>query len=161
MMVRPNAARSREFGRAPHLGIWVALLLAGCGVAPTERKLVGAWQVDLPPPQAIVFAFQKDHTYTMTIGGQPGTVHGTWRLDAGVLTTTMGAFAAYGMTNALPPVKVLGGPKQIIVTLTNTKMVWRDPLHGSTLKLKRVAAASSAAAKSAPEMRFDVQPFQG
>lgn len=42
-------------------GVFIVLLLVSCGVAPTETKLAGTWQVDLPSPRNIVYAFQEDH----------------------------------------------------------------------------------------------------
>jgi hypothetical protein len=113
---------------------------------PTESKLLGTWQADLPPPQKVIYAFQKDHTYTITITGQAGAVQGTWRLDGSMLTTTLGSFAAYGMTNALPAVKGLSSQENVIVKLTGSTMVWRDRLRGSGLQLKR-GASSAAVAK--------------
>jgi len=120
------------------IGTMVGLLLCGCGFVPTESKLLGTWQADLPPPQKMIYVFQKDHTYTMTITGQAGAVQGTWRLDGNMLTTTMGSFAAYGMTNALPAVKGLGSQKNIIAKLTGSTMVWRGPWRRSGLNFKRV-----------------------
>src|ERR1035438_1245991 len=126
------------------IGALLCLILAGCGFVPTESKLLGAWQVDLPPPQKMVFDFQRDHTYTMSITGQAGAMQGTWRLDGNILTTTMRGFAAYGMTNALPPVKGLASQKNTIVRLTGSTMDWRYGMLGSALRLRRVIAGSSA-----------------
>src|SRR5678809_1070520 len=78
----------------PLMALLGLLLLAGCGFVATESKLVGIWQVDLPVPQKIVYVFQKDHTYTMSITGKTGAMQGTWKLDGNLLTMTMGSFAA-------------------------------------------------------------------
>ncbi len=124
------------------LGILVCLLLGGCGFVPTESKLFGAWQVDLLARQKIIYTFKKNHTYTMTISSQAGTLQGTWKLDGNILTTSMGSFAAYGMTNTLPAVKGLGSQKYVIVKLTASSMVWRDASLRGGLELKRVASRS-------------------
>ncbi len=65
------------------LAMMLCVLLASCGYVPTESKLVGSWQVVMPAgaPQTVIFAFQKDHTYSMTLRGVPGVAQGTWRLD--------------------------------------------------------------------------------
>jgi hypothetical protein len=123
-------------------GILVFLLIAGCGVAPTENKLIGTWQVELPPRQKIVYTFLKDHTYTMTISGQAGSLNGTWTLESGILKTTMGSASAYGLTNAFP-LTGLSSQKNLIVKLTDSTMVWRDPLRNSGLNLKRVKPAAT------------------
>jgi hypothetical protein len=129
-------------------GMLVCLLLAGCGFVATENKLAGTWQVDLPPPQKIVYVFQKDHTYTMMITGQAGAMQGTWRLDGNILTMTLGSFAVYGMTNVLPSVQGLSAQKNTIVTLTDSAMDWRGAALAPGLKLKRVTSLPSVGQSS-------------
>jgi hypothetical protein len=125
------------------VGTLFCLVLAGCGFVPSESKLVGTWQVDLPPRQKLVYTFQTNHTYTMAISGQTGVVQGTWKLSGSMLTTTMVAFSGYGMTNTLSAVKGMNSQKNAITRLTDATMVWRNFL-GAGLKLRRVATGSSA-----------------
>jgi len=122
----------------PLMALLGLLLLAGCGFVATESKLVGIWQVDLPVPQKIVYVFQKDHTYTMSITGKTGAMQGTWKLDGNLLTMTMGSFAAYGVTNTLPAVPGLSAQKNNIARLTDSSMSWRTQTFGPGLKLKRL-----------------------
>jgi hypothetical protein len=125
-------------------GTLLCLMLVGCGFIPSESKLVGTWQVDLPPPQKMVFDFRKDHSYTMAITGQAGAMQGTWRLDGNLLTTTMGSFSVQGITTALSVPKGLTNQKYAIERLTGSSMVWRYGVLGSTLKLSRVISGPSA-----------------
>ena len=118
----------------------VSFLLCGCGFVPTESKLAGSWQVELPPPHKMVYAFQKDHTYTLTITPRPGAIQGKWKLEGNVLTLTMGAFIVNGMTNALPVAKGLSSQKNVIVRLTDSNMTWRTGLLGGRLKFKRIVS---------------------
>jgi hypothetical protein len=120
--------------------LFVSFILSGCGFVPTESKLAGTWQVEMAPPNRIVYAFQKDHTYTLTIGAQPGAIQGKWRLEGDVLTLTMGAFIANGMTNTLPVTKGLGTQKNVIVRLTDSSMTWRTGLLGGRLTFKRIGS---------------------
>ena len=130
-------------------GTLLCLLLGGCGFVATENKLVGTWQVGLPPPQKVVYVFQKDHTYAMMITGQAGAMQGTWRLDGNILTMTLGSFTVYGMSNVLPSVQGLSAQKNTIARLTDSDMDWRSVALGPGLKLKRVTSLSSAG-QSAP-----------
>ena len=57
-----------------------------------------------------------------------------------MLTLTMGAFIANGMTNTLPVAKGLGTQKNVIVRLTDSNMTWRTGLLGGRLKFKRRAS---------------------
>ncbi len=132
----PRAALRRH----AWLGILLGLLFGGCGFAPTESKLAGTWQVDLPPPQKIVYTFQTNHTYTMTLTGREGALQGTWKLEGSLLSLTMKSFAAYGMTNPLPVVTGLKSQKNAIVRLTDSRMVWRTGVLGGGLKFKRLAS---------------------
>jgi hypothetical protein len=98
--------------------------------------------VELPPPHKMVYAFQKDNTYTLTITPRPGAIQGKWKLEGNVLTLTMGAFIVNGMTNTLPVAKGLSSQKNVIVRLTDSNMTWRTGLLGGRLKFKRVISPS-------------------
>ncbi|HWW00258.1 MAG TPA: hypothetical protein VNZ64_11225 [Candidatus Acidoferrum sp.] len=125
-------------------GILLCLLLGGCGFVPTESKLAGTWQVDLRAPHKIVYVFQKDHTYSMTITDNAGAVQGKWKLEGNLLTMRMGSFAAYGMTNPMPVVKGLSSQKNVIMRLTDSSMTWRTGFLGGRLKFKRIATSPPA-----------------
>ena len=122
--------------------LFVSFLLCGCGYVPTESKLVGSWQVVVPPPHKMVYTFQKDHTYTLTISPSPGAIQGKWKLEGNVLSLTMGAFIANGMTNAMPVAKGLSTQKNVILRLTDSNMTWRTGLLGGRLKFKRTVSPS-------------------
>ena len=126
--------------------VLILSLVGGCGFVPTESKLGGAWQVDLQRPTKIVYAFQKDHTYTMTISAQSGAIHGKWKLEGNLLTLTMGSFVAQGMTNPLPVIKGMSTQKNVVVRLTDSNMTWRTGFLGGRLKFKRLAAPAPAEA---------------
>ena len=120
---------------------WLAfavLFLAGCGFVPSESKLVGTWQADLPMRQALVYRFETNHTYTMSFGDKSGEMQGTWKLDGNRLTITVKSFGAKGTIMPLPGVKGLSSQENIIVRLTDSRMTWRSGIIGSDLKLKRV-----------------------
>ncbi len=118
----------------------LCLLLASCGFVPSEQKLIGTWQVDLPTPKKLVYDFRTNHTYSMRIAGEAGAMQGTWKLNANVLTMTMGSFTANGMSNPLPIIKGLSTQNTAVVRLTKSSMVWRVGMVGSGLKLRRVTA---------------------
>ena len=122
----------------------VSFLLSGCGFVPSESKLAGAWQVDLQRPTKIVYVFQKDHTYAMTISAQSGAIHGKWKLEGNLLTLTMGAFVAQGMTNPLPVIKGMNTQRNMVVRLTDSNMTWRTGFLGGRLKFKRIASPAQA-----------------
>ncbi len=105
---------------------------------PTESKLIGSWEVEAPPPKKLIYTFQKDHTYTMTVTGQAGAMQGTWRLGGNFLVMTLGSFAAYGMTNTMPVVKGMSTQKNTVVKLTDSAMAWRSVFLEPGLKFKRV-----------------------
>ncbi len=126
------------------LGILLLLLMGACGFAPNEAKLVGAWQAELRAPQKLIYAFQSNHTYSMRIAGQAGVLQGTWKLEGGMLTMTMGSFAALGMTNTLPNLSGVGSQTTIITKLTDSTMAWRSGLLGGELKFKRVRVAGQS-----------------
>ncbi len=123
------------------IGILLCLLAVGCGFVPAESKLVGTWQVDLPASQKIIYAFEKDHTSTMSVAGGSGAIQGTWKLEGSGLTTRVGSFAAYGMTNPLPVVTGFSNQKTTVVRLTDSVMVWRSGLLDGNLKFRRVKPA--------------------
>ena len=116
---------------------------------PRESKLAGSWQVDLSRPTRIVYAFQKDHTYTLTLSAHSGAIHGNWKLDGNLLTLTMSSVVASGMTNPLPVLKGMSTQKNVIVRLTDSSMTWRTGLLGGRLKFKRIASPPPAAQPAA------------
>jgi len=114
------------------------LLVGGCGFVATESKLVGIWQVDLPVPQKIVYVFQKDHTYTMSLGGKTGAMQGTWKLDGNLLTIDDGVIRGLRNNKRAAPVPGLGTQRNNIARLTDSSMSWRSQTFGPGLKLKRL-----------------------
>jgi hypothetical protein len=140
---KPILNSAPSFRLAPSAFV-LCLLLVSCGFVPNEGKLVGAWQVDLPHTQKVIYDFRKDHTYFMTIRGHEGTSQGKWNLEGDVLTMTLTSFEAYDMTNALPMVQGLSTQKNVIVRLTGTAMVWRTGLLGGSLKFKHVTSSPPA-----------------
>ncbi len=120
------------------IGILLCLLLGGCGLVPTESKLLGSWQVDAPLPNALVYTFQKDHTYAMMVTGMAGEMGGTWRLDGNILVMTLKSFAAHGTTNTMPIVQGMNTQKNTIVKLTASAMSWRGVMLGEGPTFKRI-----------------------
>lgn len=122
--------------------VLIASLLGGCGFVASESKLAGAWQVDLPTPQKIVYTFQANHTYTMRLAPRAGTLQGTWKLSGNLLTMSVTSFAADGITNPMPVVKGLSGQKNMITRLTASSMTWRTGAIGGAMKFKRLKTSA-------------------
>ena len=145
---RASAQRCRHSARlraALGLSILLSCLLGGCGFVPRESKLVGSWQAELPAPVRLVYTFHEDHTYTMTIAGQGGSINGRWKLEANLLSHTPDSFSAGSVTSALPAVPGID-PQQrlIIVRLTDSVLVWRSSPLEKELRFKRINPSSSA-----------------
>jgi hypothetical protein len=120
-----------------------ACLLGGCGPSVSENKLIGSWQLEVGGPSGPpgpVFAYNTDHTMTMTLpnpgGFQNQAMLGVWKLEGSMLTTTIGSMTNnYGAspTGSVPP----NVEKVRIAKLTESVMVWEGSALSSSATLRR------------------------
>ena len=96
------ASKHILFPKLITVALFVTLVLCplyvGCDTKVVPGRVVGVWQVDLPAPQKLIYAFRTNGTYKMTMTGTPGALAGSWRIDGRQLVMTMSNFTAAGTT---------------------------------------------------------------
>ena len=121
-------------------GPLLMVLLISCGLRPSESKLVGTWQLGENARQQTTYELRADHTYSIKVSAQSGSMDGKWRLEGNVLTTTVESLSAFGLSTAPPTPRGTVFQRVLIVSLNDNSMVWRNSRLSSPIKLKRVTA---------------------
>jgi len=118
-------------------------LFLGCSryVRVQEGKLLGSWQLDTPSKSGLIYTYNKDHTYTITLAGEKHfggfATHGRWELTGDVLISDE-EFASNTNTTARPINFPVNSEKVTIFELSDSIMVWgSNPLSGK-FTLRRV-----------------------
>jgi hypothetical protein len=142
-----TASKHVLFPKLTTVALFVALVLCplylGCDAKVLPGGVVGVWQVDLPAPQKLIYAFRSDGTYKMTITGIPGALAGSWRIDGRQLVMTVSNFTAVGTAIGFSTVPSQAVDRHTVARLTRSTMVWsKSPLQRG-VHLKRLAQSEA------------------